>query len=163
MTEPAPRDPVGNPRVVKEARRWIGTPYLHQASCCNAGCDCLGLIRGIWRQLYQHEPEQAPAYSMDWSEPQGEEQLWRAAQRHLIAKPVNQAAIGDVLLFRMRAGTVAKHLGVQSQLGSRASAGPTVGAAFIHAYSGRGVVESAQTRPWQRRIVARFTFPEEQT
>lgn len=163
MTVAADHVSGGNTRVVTEARRWIGTPYVHQASCRGAGCDCLGLIRGIWRQLYQHEPEQPPAYSMDWAEPQGEEQLWRAARRHLMAKPLAEAAIGDVLLFRMRAGTVAKHLGVQSQLSSEACAGPFVGAAFIHAYSGHGVVESAQTRPWQRRIVARFTFPEEQT
>ncbi|MDG1118150.1 MAG: peptidase, partial [Flavimaricola sp.] len=29
--------------VVATARGWIGTPYLHQASCRGAGCDCLGL------------------------------------------------------------------------------------------------------------------------
>jgi NlpC/P60 family putative phage cell wall peptidase len=167
MTVAAPLVCGGNPRVVKEARRWIGTPYQHQASCRSVGCDCLGLIRGIWRALYQSEPEQPPAYSMDWAEPQGEEQLWRAARRHLIAKPLSAAAIGDVLLFRMRAGTVAKHLGVQPQLSCEADAGSCAavfaGAAFIHAYSGHGVVESAQTRSWQRRIVGRFTFPEEQT
>ena len=31
--------------VVKEARRWIGTPYAHQASLIHVGCDCLGLVR----------------------------------------------------------------------------------------------------------------------
>ena len=52
----------------------------------------------------------------------------------------------------MRAGAVAKHLGVQAQTGAQAS--------FIHAYSGHGVVESPLSTPWRRRIVARFTFPE---
>lgn len=33
--------------VVAEARDWIGTPYRHQASVKHAGCDCLGLIRGV--------------------------------------------------------------------------------------------------------------------
>ena len=60
---------------------------------------------------------------------------------------------GDVLLFRMQTGAVAKHLGVQAETGPA----PT----FIHAYSGHGVVESPLSRPWQRRIVARFAFPEE--
>ncbi len=138
-------------RVVQTARGWIGTPYRHQASTKGAGTDCLGLLRGVWRELYGDEPEDVPAYTPDWSEPQGEERLWRAALRHL---QVQQGrAAGDLLLFRMRAGGVAKHLGIAGRIGPE----PT----FIHAYTGHGVVESPLSRPWQRRIVARFAFPEE--
>jgi NlpC/P60 family putative phage cell wall peptidase len=93
-----------------------------------------------------------PAYSADWSEPQGREDLFDAALRHFTPKPLSDAALGDLILFRMRDGAVAKHVGVQ------ADAGPSP--RFIHAYSGRGVVESALTPPWARRIVARFAFPE---
>ena len=139
-------------RVVEAARGWIGTPYVHQASCRGAGCDCLGLLRGVWRELFGAEPEPVPAYTPDWSEASGEERLWAAAARHLVEKPLNEAAVGDMLLFRMRSGGVAKHVGLQAEIGSRAS--------FIHAYSGRGVVESALTPPWGRRIAARFAFPE---
>ncbi|THH38317.1 peptidase [Aliishimia ponticola] len=141
------------PDVVAAARGWIGTPYIHQQSLRGAGCDCLGLLRGAWRELYGAEPEPMPAYTRDWSEPQGDEQLWRAAQRHLVAKDLDQVAPGDVLLFRMRAGSVAKHLGLQAATGDY----PT----FVHAYSGHGVLESAFTLPWRRRVVARFAFPEE--
>jgi len=140
-------------RIVTEARRWIGTPYRHQASRLGAGTDCLGLLRGVWRALYGGEPEAVPAYSMDWSEPARDEVLWRAAQRHLLAKPRRVEAPGDVLLFRMRDGGVAKHLGIAAQTGAT----PT----FIHAYSDHAVVESPLSTPWQRRVVARFTFPEE--
>lgn len=138
--------------VVQAARGWIGTPYLHQCSTRGAGCDCLGLLRGVWREVIGAEPEAIPAYTQDWSEPQGEERLWRAALRHLTPKPLAEDAPGDVLLFRMRDGAVAKHLGVQARTGQEAS--------FVHAYSGHGVVESALTPPWERRIVARFAFPE---
>ncbi|MFT6673956.1 MAG: NlpC/P60 family putative phage cell wall peptidase [Sulfitobacter sp.] len=138
--------------VIGAARGWIGTPYVHQAATRGAGCDCLGLVRGIWREVIGAEPETVPAYSRDWSEPQGQERLWAAALRHLRAKAVPQAAAGDVLLFRMRAGAVAKHLGVQVQVGA--------GARFIHAYAGHGVCESPLSLPWQRRIVARFEFPQ---
>lgn len=144
-----PRD-----KVVAEARAWIGTPYVHQMATKGAGCDCLGLVRGIWRGVIGSEPEQPPAYTMDWSEPQGEERLWAAAMRHLRPKPVGDAALGDVVLFRMRATAVAKHLGVQSQVGSHPM--------FVHAYSGHGVVESPMSAPWARRIVARFEFPTEE-
>jgi NlpC/P60 family putative phage cell wall peptidase len=135
-----------------EAMSWIGTPYRHQASCKGAGTDCLGLLRGVWRALYCDEPETIPPYSADWSEPQGREELLAAATRHLVSKPLAEAAIGDVLLFRMRAGAVAKHLGIQVQCGTVP--------AFLHAYSGHSVELSPLSRPWASRIVARFSFPD---
>lgn len=135
------------------ARRWLGTPYRHQATCEGAGCDCLGLIRGIWRELYGGEPEKVPFYSADWAEPQRQEMLWAAALRHLIPKPLDQHASGDVLLFRMSESSIAKHLGIQAETGPAAS--------FLHAYERHGVVESPFSRPWMRRVVARFAFPEE--
>ncbi|MDO6727239.1 NlpC/P60 family protein [Cognatishimia sp. 1_MG-2023] len=138
--------------VVALAREWIGTPYVHQASALGAGTDCLGLIRGVWRGLYQNEPEAVPAYTPDWAEAAGDEALWQAGLRHLVAKPLDQVAVGDVLLFRMRSGAVAKHLGIQGVVGSS----PT----FIHAYGGHAVVESPLSQPWARRVVARFAFPE---
>ncbi len=140
-------------RVVSAARDWIGTPYLHQASCKGAGTDCLGLLRGVWREVLGTEPEAPPAYSMDWSEPARIEALWQAAQRHLVPKDLAEEAPGDVLLFRMRDGAVAKHLGIAGRVGAVAS--------FVHAYSGHAVVESPLSLPWRRRIVARFIFPEE--
>lgn len=140
-------------RVVEAAHGWIGTPYVHQASVRGAGCDCLGLLRGVWREVIGAEPEIVPAYSMDWSEPQGDELLWRAGLRHLSAKPLAAEAAGDVLLFRMRDGAVAKHVGLQARTGAEAS--------FIHAYTGHGVIESALSAPWVRRVVARFAFPME--
>lgn len=139
-------------RAVAEARLWLGTPYVHQASCRGAGTDCLGLLRGVWRALYGAEPEAVPAYTADWAEPSGDEVLLRAGQRLLLAKSVGDEAGGDVILFRMRAGHVAKHLGLQSAIGA--------GARFIHAYSGHCVTESALTDPWRRRIAARFAFPD---
>ena len=137
--------------AVEAARAWIGTPYRHQASMQGAGADCLGLLRGVWRALYGTEPEAIPAYSPDWSEASGEERLWAAAQRHLVRRAPAEAAPGDVLLFRMRGGAVAKHLGIQAEIGPAPS--------FVHAYSGHGVVESPLSDPWRRRIVARFQFP----
>ena len=139
--------------IVAAARGWVGTPYVHQQSTRGAGCDCLGLLRGVWRDVLGDEPEAIPAYSRDWSEPQGDERLWRAAARHLRKKDVDDPAPGDVILFRMRDASVAKHLGLQANIGLAPS--------FVHAYSGHGVVESPLSRPWRRRIVARFEFPEE--
>jgi NlpC/P60 family putative phage cell wall peptidase len=140
-------------RIVAAARGWLGTPYRHQAACRGAGCDCLGLVRGVWREIKGAEPERPPAYSMDWAEPARQEALWQAAARHLLAKALRDEAAGDVILFRMREGAIAKHLGIVAETGARAT--------FIHAYSGHGVVETALSAPWRRRIAARFQFPEE--
>jgi len=138
-------------RVLREARAWIGTPYVHQASVKQAGCDCLGLVRGVWRGVLGEEPEVAPAYTADWSEVSGQEALWAAARRNLCSKPMGDHAIGDVILFRMRDRAVAKHLGIQSCIGETP--------AFIHAFGGHAVVESPLSSPWARRIVARFSYP----
>lgn len=138
-------------RFVAEARDWIGTPYLHQGSTKRAGTDCLGLLRGIWRATLGAEPEVPPAYSEDWAEPARREVLFQAAERWLCRKSLEEPACADVLLFRMRDGGIAKHLGIQSEIG--------VFPRFVHAYTGHGVVESPLSRPWQRRIVARFAFP----
>ncbi len=137
--------------VLSQARTWIGTPYQHQASCRGAGTDCLGLLRGIWREIYGTEPRAVPAYTADWSEPTGREELLAAAQGLLLPVPTGEACPGDMLLFRMRPGAVAKHLGVLAETGDQA--------AFIHAYSGHGVILSPLSAPWRRKIAAVFRFP----
>lgn len=145
-------DGVTGAEIVAHARGWIGTPYLHQGSCRGAGTDCLGLLRGLWRELLGAEPEIVPAYTPDWSEPGHSEDLLAAAERNLSRIAQDDAAPGDIVLMRMRAAGVAKHVGVlaQSEEGH---------ATLIHAYSGHGVVESPLGAPWTDRIVGYFRFP----
>lgn len=139
-------------KVVALARAWIGTPYIHQASVQGAGADCLGLVRGVWRTLYGDEPETAPAYTPDWGEFGTGELLQAGAARHLSPVPRESGLeVGQVLLFRMRPGAVAKHLGILSQAGDAPR--------FVHAYTYHGVIESPLTMPWQNRIASRFRFP----
>lgn len=137
-------------RVVRIARAWLGTPYLHQASVQGAGSDCLGLIRGIWRELFCEEPEIMPAYTPDWGETGGGELLMAGAARHLVPATGRETP-GEVLLFRMRSGAVAKHLGIRARTGG--------GGSFIHAYERHGVVENALTAPWRAKVAGRFRFP----
>lgn len=140
-----------NEEVLASARGWLGTPYRHQASCKGAGSDCLGLLRGIWRDIYGAEPCPVPAYTADWDEPTGREVLLTAARAFLQPVERGQEVVGDVLLFRMRPTAVAKHLGILTEVGPTAS--------FIHAYSGHGVVISPLSGPWARKIAAVFRFP----
>jgi NlpC/P60 family putative phage cell wall peptidase len=134
-------------QIVAAARSWLGTPYHHQASVRGVGCDCLGLIRGLWRELVGGEPEAMPAYTRDWGDVTGSEPLLAAARRNLTPIQPGLARPGDILVFRMQAG-VAKHAGVL-----------TDDEYFIHAVEDLGVAEVALTRWWRRRIVAAFAFP----
>lgn len=134
--------------VVAAARMWIGTPYHHQASLRGVGADCLGLIRGVWRDLYGGEAEAPPGYSRDWGEVSGEETLIGAATRHMIAGRRVAPEPGDVLIFRMRSGAVAKHAAILATPGT-----------MIHATEDRLAAEVPFSAWWRRRCAAVFSFP----
>lgn len=147
----SPEDATGG-AVVARARTWIGTPYRHQASCRGAGTDCLGLLRGLWREMLGPEPEVPPGYTADWSDVGGAEELLAAAARHFAPVAPAEARDGDVVVLRMRDGGAAKHVGI---LARSAAGDPTL----IHAYSGHGVVESPLTPAWARRVAGFYRFP----
>ena len=137
-----------NENVVRLAREWIGTPYLHQASAKGLGADCLGLVLGIFREVSADNLPSVPEYSSDWGEVSGREYLLQAASQYLLPVSQEQAPPGSVLIFRMKRGAVAKHLGVKSSIDT-----------FIHAYEGIGVIESRLTEVWERKLAGVFQFP----
>ncbi|NWG45989.1 MAG: C40 family peptidase [Alphaproteobacteria bacterium] len=135
-------------RIIAEARSWLGTPYKHRAAVKGAGCDCLGLVMGVYAALVGPVPEDPPPYSRDWAEAAGEETLLAAARRHLVELPVAEAGPGDVLIFRILTGRICKHAGILSRPGH-----------MIHAMEGHGVVEIALSPWWRRKVAAAFAFP----
>ncbi|MEQ8825483.1 MAG: NlpC/P60 family protein [Filomicrobium sp.] len=134
--------------VVRAAREWIGTPYHHQASRKGIGTDCLGLVRGVWRDVCGDEPQAPPPYSRDWTV--GGETLLAAARHHFDEVPATEATPGDVLVFRYRPNLPAKHCGVLVT--------PT---RFIHATEGAAVSEVPFSNWWRRRVAGVFRFPNE--
>jgi NlpC/P60 family putative phage cell wall peptidase len=147
-TEKSP-PPCGEDRqdgAVTVARSWIGTPYVHQASAKGAGCDCLGLLRGVWRELHGAEPEDAPPYAPDWTH--GGETLRDALARHATAIALRTVAPGDVVLFRMAARGPAKHCGIVGIRDGRLT--------LIHARQNHCVAEEIFSAYWQRRLAYAF-------
>ena len=134
--------------VIAATRLWLGTPYVHQASVLGAGCDCLGLARGVWRDLHGPEPVTPPPYTRDWGEAGGAEVLAEAARRFPLEIPVSEAGPGALTLFRMARGAPAKHCGVRSETG------------LIHAYEGGGVIEEPWSPQWARKAAFAFHYPE---
>lgn len=148
-------------RIVAAAGSWLGTPYVHQASAKGKGADCLGLVRGLYAELYGEEPETPPPYTPDWNERRPcEEPLLSAARRRLVEiasdEPLSQRGRrdgrdlrpGQILIFRIVKTGPAKHCGVASSADH-----------FIHAYAGRCVIESWLCRWWSERIAGVFEFP----
>lgn len=143
MTETVTRD-----AIVAEARSWIGTPYHHQASRKGIGADCLGLVRGVLRACGGADAGAGRAYSRDWAEASGIEAMLEGARRHLVEIAPGDMQRGDVLVFRLRAGFVAKHAAIVT--------GP---AAMVHAMEGCAASEVALSPWWRRRIAGVFRFP----
>jgi NlpC/P60 family putative phage cell wall peptidase len=134
--------------VVTIARTWLGTPYHHQASMKGAGCDCIGLVRGVWRELHGCEPQPLPAYTRDWAEGSGRETLLEAARHHLVEISAGEAQPADVLVFRWRRNALAKHCAILAT--------PTT---MIHALEGAPVCEVSLSPWWHRHLAGAFMFP----
>lgn len=134
--------------IVAAARGWTGTPYQHQASLKGVGADCLGLVRGVWREVVGPEPEETPAYTSSWALVSRREPLAEAARRHFLEIYPHAARPGDVLLFRMKPGMQARHAAILC-----------TEERIIHAYEGHAVMEQDFTLGWRRRVAYAFRFP----
>jgi NlpC/P60 family putative phage cell wall peptidase len=144
--------------IIATARTWLGTPYHHQAAVKGAGCDCLGLVRGVYEELHGTPAETPPPYSRDWAEAAATETMLEAAGRHLHRVDPREARPGDVLIFRMRPGAMAKHAAILS-----AGPLPAATARMIHAIEGAPACEVHLNSWWRRRIAAVFRFPDKET
>lgn len=125
--------------IVETARGWVGTPYRHLSATKGAGCDCLGLIRGVWAEVYSVLPE-VPNYRADTRD---HRDLLAVAEARLARTPMGAGAI---VLFRL--GSVPRHCGIMTGPGR-----------FIHAQERIGVVEANLTEGWAKRVVGCFAFP----
>ena len=134
--------------AAEAARTWIHTPYRHQASAKGVGADCLGVVRGVYRELYDFEPDFVPHYSPDWAERGDSETLLNAAFLHLLPIDLKTCQAGDVLVFRFSRDTLAKHCAIISAPDR-----------MIHAWQGQSVCETAIRPFWRRRVAGAFCFP----
>jgi NlpC/P60 family putative phage cell wall peptidase len=147
-------------QIVAAARGWLGTPYHHQAALKGVGCDCLGLVRGVYEELYGRPAETPPPYSRDWAEASSAETMLEAARRHLTPIPLVEARAGDVVIFRLRPGAMAKHAAILTDGGVAPGNAAAEGCRMIHAMEGAPACEVHVNSWWRRRMAAAFRFPE---
>lgn len=137
-------------RVIAETLSWVGTPYRHQAGTKGIGCDCIGLVRGVWVALYGRVPDMPADYAPDWACGDAGEAMLAGARRLLDECGLDEPLRGRVLVFRWRPHLPARHAGIAVAEDS-----------FVHAYEGgQAVVKSALVPQWRRRIAGIFAFPD---
>lgn len=134
--------------IVTLARSWVGTPYHNMTAIKGRGCDCLGLLRGIYAEVYR-ETVETPSYP---NRPPristGQETMLAAARLYLVEAPIETRGPAVVLVFRTHPKLVAWHCGIM-----------TTETEMVHSHSGREVYEVTLGKRWESRVVAAFRFP----
>ncbi|HET8552710.1 MAG TPA: NlpC/P60 family protein [Gammaproteobacteria bacterium] len=123
--------------IVAEARRWLGTPYHHQADVRGVGVDCAMLLVRVYHACGLIPAIEPRPYPPDWH-------LHRSTERYLgwvedYAEPVDVGEPGDVALYRF--GRCLSHGGIvikESQM--------------IHAFKRAGKVEVAELCTFEPRL-----------
>jgi NlpC/P60 family putative phage cell wall peptidase len=134
-------------QIVNEAREWLGTRWSHQASLKGVGTDCIGLIRGVARELGIADPfttGEALRY-LGYGRIPDPTLLLEACDEYLDR---GRGALGDILVMRFEREP--QHFALISSLRPRR---------MIHAYAqARKVVENGIDALWLSRVVRTYSF-----
>ncbi len=135
--------------AVLEARKWLHTPFKHQGSVRGAGCDCIGLIKGIGMALglVDYDPNSALAKTFNnYSIMPNPRRMREGLATWLVQIPVDEAMLADI--YFMAWGKEPQHVALITDKG------------IIHSYSRAGkVVEHGLDDLWRSRIVAAYRYP----
>jgi len=101
--------------VVREARSWVGTPYLLGARVKGAGADCGTLLLGVYRACELIDDEDLGIYAGDWWVHATEEQYIFRVLRHArqvleaVAYRTTDVRPGNIVLTRTRGSKIYNH------------------------------------------------------
>lgn len=138
-----------NLEIVRAAREWIGTPFHFGSATKHVGCDCIGLLVGVLRELDTSWLTIQTEYALDSSVCLCGDYLQHSLNDVLRRKNDFEEGMGDILLFRFNSRFASQHVGIQS--------GTEVSGQFIHACATNGVSEVYLNESWKSRILARYT------
>jgi len=126
--------------IVTEAREWIGTPFNHQAAVKQVGCDCAGMVKGVWREL-GNDVSRVP---VDYPRTPSGGNLIKILDEFL--DRTNTPMAGNVIVFTLL--NEPQHLGILTDTNT-----------VIHAYQPLGkVVEHRIDDKWKKRITGYYSF-----
>lgn len=139
-------------QIVIEARRWLRTPYHHQAVVRGVGVDCVGLIRGVG-----HATGALPEDKEAWARFGGYSRIpnprrMGEGMRQFLRLVEGTPQPGDIAWLEWR-DDLPMHLAI---LASDTRGGATL----IHSYSDAGgVVEHGLTPEWLARVKSWWRYP----
>jgi hypothetical protein len=148
---------------LREARSWIGTRYVHQGRVKRnehnlGGCDCLGLLIGVVRELrmlsdvVDAQGERIPLYLFDhavYGERPNGSLFKQKITEHLKEVPKDALSIGDIALFLIQDNP--QHVALIAD-------GPhSLHMLHCHGRSGR-VAEHTLDESWRAKIDAVYRF-----
>jgi cell wall-associated NlpC family hydrolase len=136
--------PVERSAIIREARRLVGTKYVHQGRLAGVACDCIGLPVLVARALGYLDAIPPADYAR---RPDGS-RLQQALIDHLDHHD-GPPLPGDVVLMTWR--RMPMHVAIAGDGAEPFS--------LIHAYAGAGkVVEHVADAAWRSRILAAYSF-----
>lgn len=136
--------------IVKETKEWCGTKWQHQASLKGIACDCVGLIRGVYRELTGKEIQTTMDYPATWHLFKEEERLLGECRKYAGEEiEFNDILPGDIITFSFKPRFVDHHIGIFLGDGM-----------FAHSYLDVGkVVINRFDETWMARVRHCFRFP----
>lgn len=137
--------------IVAEARSWLGTPFVHQASRRGVGVDCVGLVAGVARALRIQgiaEFDSSPKYRGYGRQPDPKV-LLAGCREFLDPIEIGDIREGDILLMRYARDPM--HFAIVTR------ASPLY---VIHALgvTTQDVTEHGVDETWRARIVRAYRF-----
>ena len=149
-------------QIAAQARTWLGTRYHHQGRLKKSargpgGVDCIGLIIGIAEELGIQDGNGNPIVQADeknYSMHPEKGRLVGAISSHMREVPIQNMAVGDILLFKTFKDP--QHVGLLTQY-------PGGGPGLIHCNSSAGmVVEQPFSMTWVKMLTHVYRFKHKQ-
>lgn len=129
----------------KEARTWLGTPFVPRAMIKGAGADCVHLVAGIYLAVGFLKSFESGKYALDEGNAKNSKlAAWFVGREDFVGVQALACPLpGDSLLFKL-GGRVEFHAGLMLDHGD-----------FVHVLPGRvTIVSNLRESFYRRRIVS---------
>lgn len=127
--------------IVSAARRYIGTPFVHQGRHIEHGVDCAGLLMCV-----AYDVGLSDVRVTDYGRMPDANRSQSIIESHMDPVPYSNLMPGDALSFVILQDV--QHYGIVVESGR-----------FIHAYQPAGkVVETSLSGPWLHRLRGCYSF-----
>ena len=125
--------------IVSEAKKWLGTPWRHNAQILGAGVDCVQLLIAVYSEVGLIPKVDTGMYPKDWHLNRSQPLFMLGLLR--FTEPVDTPEVGDVVMFKFgrQAAHGAIHIGQDE---------------IIHAWSDvrQVIVTNIKNHPLEKRI-----------